>query len=181
MAIVTIIDCIPLELNLYRVNVDLSTSRTCKPIIPSVDLNPTSTKQTHPFSKIGNKWPPGIKKNHIYTCVIIRNGLVGKHPVSIDTEKRLIVIVKLNELQSHKHDKSLQWRHNERDGVPNLRRLDCILNRLFRRRSKKTSNLRITVLCEGNSPATGDFPAQKPVTRKMFPSNDIIMSSDFTI
>ena len=30
-----------------------------------------------------------------------------------------------------------------------------------RRRSKKTSKLRVTGLCEGNSPATGEFPAQR--------------------
>ena len=55
---------------------------------------------------------------------------------------------------------TLQWRHNERDGVSNHRRLDCLLNCLFRRRSKETSKLRITGLCEGNSPVTGEFPAQ---------------------
>ena len=33
-------------------------------------------------------------------------------------------------------------------------------NRLFRRRSKKTSKLRVTGLCVGNSPGTGEFPAQ---------------------
>ena len=44
-----------------------------------------------------------------------------------------------------------QWRHNERDGVSNHRRNDCLLNHLFRRRSKKTSKLRVTGLCEGNS------------------------------
>ena len=37
----------------------------------------------------------------------------------------------------------LQWRHNDRDGVSNHRRFDCLLNRLFRRRSKKTSQLRV--------------------------------------
>ena len=31
---------------------------------------------------------------------------------------------------------------------------------LFRRRSKKTSKLRVTGLCAGNSPGTGEFPAQ---------------------
>ena len=56
---------------------------------------------------------------------------------------------------------SLQWRHNEFDGVLNHQRLDCLLNRLFRRRSKKTSKLRVTGLCEGNSPVTGEFPAQR--------------------
>ena len=56
---------------------------------------------------------------------------------------------------------ALQWRHNERDGVSNHRRLDCLLKRLFRRRSKKTSKLPVTGLCEGNSPVTGEFPAQR--------------------
>ena len=51
---------------------------------------------------------------------------------------------------------TLQWRHNERNGVSNHRRFDCLLNRLFRRRSKKTSKLRVTGLCEGNSPVTSD-------------------------
>ena len=55
---------------------------------------------------------------------------------------------------------SLQWRHNDHDGVPNHHRLDCLLNRLLRRRSKKTSKLRVTGLCEGNSPVAGEFPAQ---------------------
>ena len=36
-----------------------------------------------------------------------------------------------------------------------------IVNRLFRRRSKKTSKPRVTGLCEGNSPVAGEFPAQK--------------------
>ena len=36
----------------------------------------------------------------------------------------------------------------------------CLLNRLFGHRSKKTSKLRVTGLCVGNSPGTGEFPAQ---------------------
>ena len=58
------------------------------------------------------------------------------------------------------HSKSLQWRRNGRDGVSNHQPDDCLLNRLFRRRSKKTSKLRGTGLCEGNSPVTSEFPAQ---------------------
>ena len=56
--------------------------------------------------------------------------------------------------------KALQWRYNDRDGVSNHRRLDCLLNGLFRYRSKKTSKLRVTGLYDGNSPVTGVFPAQ---------------------
>ena len=49
---------------------------------------------------------------------------------------------------------SLQWRQNERDCVSNHQCLDCLLNYLFRRRSKKTSKMRVTGLCEEES--TGD-------------------------
>ena len=55
---------------------------------------------------------------------------------------------------------SLQWRHNGCDGVSNNQPHDCLLNRLFRRRSNKTSKLCGTVLRAGNSPVTGEFPAQ---------------------
>ena len=57
------------------------------------------------------------------------------------------------------HDSTLHWRHNEHDGVSNHQPHDSLLNRLFRRRSKKTSKLRVTGLCAGNSPVTGEFPA----------------------
>ena len=56
---------------------------------------------------------------------------------------------------------SLQWRHNEHDDISNHQPHDCLLNRLFRRRSKKTSKLRVTGLCAGNSPVTGEFPDQR--------------------
>ena len=56
---------------------------------------------------------------------------------------------------------TLQWRHYERDGASNHQPHDCLLNRLFRRRSKKASKLRVTGLCAGNSPVTGEFPAQR--------------------
>ena len=55
---------------------------------------------------------------------------------------------------------SLQWRHNRCDGIPNYQPHDCSLNRLYRRRSKKTPKLSVTSLCVGNSPVTGEFPAQ---------------------
>ena len=55
---------------------------------------------------------------------------------------------------------SLRWRHNELDGVSDHQPHDCLLNRLLGRRLKKTSKLRVTGLCAGNSPETGEFPAQ---------------------
>ena len=55
----------------------------------------------------------------------------------------------------------LQWRHNYHDGISNHRRLDCLFNLLFGRRSKKTSTLSVIGLCEGNPPATSGFPSQR--------------------
>ena len=55
---------------------------------------------------------------------------------------------------------SLLWRHNGRVSVSNHQPHDCLLNRLFRRRSKRISKLSVTGLCAGNSPGTGEFPAQ---------------------
>ena len=56
--------------------------------------------------------------------------------------------------------RTLQWRHNGNDSFSNHQLHDCLLNRLFRCRSTKTSKLRVTGLCAGNSPETGEFPAQ---------------------
>ena len=55
---------------------------------------------------------------------------------------------------------ALRWRHNGHDGVSNHQPHHCLLNRLLSCRSKKTSKLRVTGLCAGNSPVTGEFPAQ---------------------
>ena len=70
---------------------------------------------------------------------------------------------------------SLQWRHNDHDGVSNHQPHGCLLNRLFRRRSKKTSKLRVTGLYVGNSPGPVNSPHKGTVTRKMFPFDDVIM------
>ena len=58
-------------------------------------------------------------------------------------------------------ERSLQWRHNEHNGVSNHQPHDCLLDCLFRHRSKQTSKLHITGLCAGNSPVTGEFLAQR--------------------
>ena len=72
---------------------------------------------------------------------------------------------------------SLHWRHNDHDGVSNHQPHGCLLNCLFRRRSKKTSKRRITGLCVGNSQGPVNSPHKGPVTRKMFPFDDVIMPS----
>ena len=63
-------------------------------------------------------------------------------------------------LQQRLASTPLRWCHNACNGVSNQQPHDCLLNRLFSRRSKETSKLRVTGLCVGNSPGAGEFPAQ---------------------
>ena len=53
----------------------------------------------------------------------------------------------------------IQWRHTGHDGILNHQPHHCLPNRLFGRRSKKTSTLRVTGLYVGNSPEDGEFTA----------------------
>ena len=64
------------------------------------------------------------------------------------------------EWQTQPYHMTLHWRQNERVSVSDHQPHDCLLNCLFRHRSEKTSKLRVTGLCGGNSPLTGEFPAQ---------------------
>ena len=90
------------------------------------------------------------------------------HSVSCTLGKKVMTVVKslsakifLSHADYHLWDicpsplpSSLLWRHSGRDGVSNHQLHDCLLNCLFRLRSKKTSKLRVTGLC------AGEFPAQ---------------------
>ena len=65
-----------------------------------------------------------------------------------------------------------QLRHNQRDGVSNHQRIDCLPKRLFRRRSKKTSKFCVIYFARG----IHRWSMHKgPVTRKMFPFDNVIM------
>ena len=67
----------------------------------------------------------------------------------------------------------LQWRHNVCNGVSNHLRLDCLLNRFVRRRSKKTPAPLAFVRRIHRLPVNS--PHKGPVTRKMFHFDDVIM------
>ena len=78
-----------------------------------------------------------------------------------------------NQATSH----TLHWRHNGHDCVSNHQPQDCLLDLFFRRRSKRTPKLRVTGLCAGNSPGPVNSPHKWPLTRKMFPFDNVIMSN----
>ena len=77
------------------------------------------------------------------------------------------------------HNEPLQWRHNGRDCISNHQPHHCLLN--FRRRSKNPSKLHVTGICAGNSPVTGEFPAQMASNAAMFPFDDVIMLSNIAL
>ena len=63
-----------------------------------------------------------------------------------------------------------------RDGVSNYQPHDCLLNRLFRRRSTKTLSSASLAFVRGIHRWPVNSPHNGPVTRKMFPFDDVIMN-----
>ena len=70
---------------------------------------------------------------------------------------------------------SLQWRHNRCNSVSNHQPHGCLLNRLFKRRAEKHQTSASLVFVRGIHRRPVSSPHTWPVTRKMFPSDDVIM------
>ena len=70
---------------------------------------------------------------------------------------------------------ALQQRHNERDGVSNHRRLGCFLNRLFRHSQHDKKSSASLAFVRGIHRWPVNSPHKGPVTRKMFPFDDVII------
>ena len=68
---------------------------------------------------------------------------------------------------------SLQWRHNERDGVSNQQRLDCLLNRFFKVQIKENIEASLAFV-QGIHRWPVNSPHKEPVPQKMFPCDDVI-------
>ena len=128
-------------------------------------LNGTLTK-THQWHN--NRYMIHLKRHLKYTPVKCR-------PFRARPRKSLRFWCSLHHQCTSSHGvDSLQWRHNERDGVSNHQPHDCLLNRLFRRRSKKTSNSASLAYVRGIHRWPVNSPPKGPVTRKMFSYDDVI-------
>ena len=101
-------------------------------------------------------------------CMLNRQNHNGNHMTANEAPSNIII-------SFVKCTISLYWRHNGHNCVSNHQPHDCLLNRLFRQRSKKSSKLRVTGLCAGSSSGSVNSPHKWPVTRKMFPFDDAIM------
>ena len=70
----------------------------------------------------------------------------------------------------------LIWRHNEPDDISNPQPHDCLLNRNSGADQRKDLSS-VSLAFVGNSPVTGESPHKGPVTRKMLPFDDVLISS----
>ena len=79
-----------------------------------------------------------------------------------------------------KKGKTLQWCHNECDGVSNYRPHDCLLKHVFK------AKIKANIKAPRYWPLCGEFTGDRwiphtnwPVMRKMFPFDDVIMKNTF--
>ena len=70
---------------------------------------------------------------------------------------------------------TLQWRHNERDGVSNYQPQDCLLNHLFKTQIKENIKAVSLAFVRGIHRWPVNSQHKGPVTWKMFPFDDVIM------
>ena len=89
-----------------------------------------------------------IFTNIPWVIFVILNVSFGDDKIDVSS---LIFITSTNQISAYlsklytRLSLTLRWRHNERDGVSNHQRLECLVNRLFMW-SKKTSTLPVTGL-----------------------------------
>ena len=111
----------------------------------------------HPYR---TDWLMRRNKIRILCCLLVKSfGYMERMVVLVTDVTRNAVVVSSTRLLMAVS--VITWRYNGRDGVSNHQPRHCLLKRLFSRRSKKTSRLRVTGLCAGNSQVTGEFPAQR--------------------
>ena len=130
------------------------------------------------WQNITSPWPRSLEAARMGAIVLILDKYLNSTVVEVpsqNSEPESHDFETSRDLAVNRPSASLRWRQNGRDSVSNHQPHDCLFNRLFRRRSKKTSKLRVTGLCVGNSPRPVNSPHKGPVTRKMFPFDDIIM------
>ena len=135
---------------------------------------------------------PICKKTSVVQRMALRNGMATLHSRHIAAVQ--ILLRELNRQQDIKHNIlsmgmlsdykqlkhqitpllwSLQWRPNDHDGISN-HQPECLISRLLRRRSKKTSKKTSLAFVRGIHRCLVNLH-KGPVMRKMFPFDEFIM------
>ena len=155
-----------------------SPSIVCSAVCSGADQRQHQSSATLAFVKRIHRWPVNSPhKGPVTPKMFSFNDVVTKHMLQMDNLENICMpwhwsqpvygeIVPGYELGKHHNqvfrmDFDYEDGQNGRDGVSDHQPLNCLLSCLFRRRSKTTSKLRDTCLCEGNSPVTGEFPSQR--------------------
>ena len=130
-------------------------------IMWSIRSNIKWTRETYFISEfrvtILEKGVGSLRRQMSHTYFRLIQNILMMYKTWILSPKPLMLDVSVNFAPAHF---GLQWRQNGRYSAWNHQPHDFLLNRLFRRRSKKTSKISATGLCAGNSPVTVEFPAQ---------------------
>ena len=116
-------------------------------------------------------WHPWDCQGHLCFST---SGAMTSNPYHPEKPTQNINSLALDKCGSNFKRLTLQSRHNEGDCVSNNRRLDWLLSRLVRLRSKKASKL-LLAFVRGIHRWPVDSHNKRPVTRKMIPSDDVIM------
>ena len=125
-------------------------------------MSPYEILHISPLSKVWKHILITIQPKHIKAMNAIKILRFNNHPKWQKYTGEFKGKVTVQYLTHHQvHTTSLQCRHNEDNDVSNYQPQYCLLSGLFGHKSKKTSQLRVTDLCAGNSPVTGEFPAQR--------------------
>ena len=102
-------------------------------------------------------WINAVMRNPRGTIKYYRSADILRRPIE---SRRGKILSSRGEIANRHEYTSLQWRHNEHNGVSNHQPDDCLLNRLFRLTSKKPQTPASLALYVGNSPVTGEFATQ---------------------
>ena len=84
--------------------------------------------------------------------------MVTQTPISV---LRSVTVQSQSWFPQNNADSPLQWRHNERDCILNHRRLYCLLSFCSSADQRKHESSASLAFVKGNSPVTGEFPAQR--------------------
>ena len=120
-------------------------------LTPVYKSDPVLVKTHDLFINNQNGFIYNLSANEITLNIWVKSTNTKPHMHNNTVKSETVVIIL---------EMSLRWRHHGHDIVSNHQPHHCLLNRLFACRSKKTSKLRVTGLCAGNSPGTGEFSAQ---------------------
>ena len=103
-------------------------------------------------------------------CVIEYYRKTVLNTMNISLDKLRTIIVPL-----YNNKKTLRWRHDEHDVVSNHQSHDCLLNFYSGADQRKHQSSASLAFARGIHRASVNSPHKGPVTRKMFPFDDIIM------